>query len=101
MRVPTGTAAALVFREISIQSMLALVRDIFAAFSDWRQRGEAICVSLCDALMSALAVFGLKCSSLLQFDGAMSTPETRQNIQNLYLVEDVPSDTCMRKILDE
>lgn len=49
-----------------------------------------------DALMSGLAVFSLKYPSLLAFE---QRPE--DNLRSLYHIRDVPSDTHMRRMLDE
>ncbi|NBQ47864.1 MAG: transposase [Sphingobacteriia bacterium] len=54
-----------------------------------------------DCIMSGLAVFGLKQSSLLQFEKAKaSEPLVRSNLKTLYGVTKAPSDTCMRERLD-
>jgi hypothetical protein len=50
--------------------------------------------------MSALAMFGLKYPSLLQFDQSRGDEYTRANLTNLYGVEQTPSDSQMREILD-
>lgn len=57
-------------------------------------------ISLTDALMSGLAVFGLKYPSLLQFEGDKSEPTLQHNLSTLYGVERAPCDTQMRVILD-
>ena len=50
--------------------------------------------------MSALAIFGLKCPSLLQFDEEKKKNPVKLNLKNLYGVDVVPSDTQMRTRLD-
>jgi len=58
--------------------------------------------ALVDYLMSALAVFSLKYPSLLAFDEAVHDEDrVRSNLGSLYRVENVPSDSGMRKRLDE
>lgn len=58
--------------------------------------------TLPDYLMSALAVFSLKYPSLLAFDGAVHDDNNvHSNLRNLYRAENVPSDSGMRKRLDE
>ena len=52
--------------------------------------------SVADAFMSAFAVFSLKDPSLLAFDGRRND----QNMKTLYRIDNVPSDTQMREILD-
>jgi hypothetical protein len=54
-----------------------------------------------DCIMSGLAVFGLKCASLLQFETKKVTEVmTRRNLRTLYQVKHAPSDTCLRERLD-
>lgn len=51
--------------------------------------------------MSGLAVFGLKCPSLLDFDKKRADPIIAQNLRDLYHVDTPPSDTYLRERLDE
>jgi len=55
-------------------------------------------ISLGDALMSAFAMFSLKDPSLLSFE---ERREQAENLQKIYGLEKIPSDTQMRTILDE
>lgn len=57
---------------------------------------------IADCAMSALAMFGLKYRSLLQFEDSHKADEkVRHNLRSLYGVDQVPSDTYMRERLDE
>src|SRR5262245_39092583 len=57
--------------------------------------------SLVDCLMSGLALYGLKYSSLLQFDkDARYKKRICHNLRCLYDVKQVPSDTHFRTRLD-
>lgn len=58
-------------------------------------------ISLPDCLMSGLAIFGLKYPSLLQFDQNKAEEPLAHNLNKLYLVNQVPSDTYLRERLDE
>jgi len=51
--------------------------------------------------MSGLAVFGLKCPSLLDYDRKRKNPATALNLGNLYHVDSPPSDTYLRERLDQ
>jgi hypothetical protein len=51
--------------------------------------------------MSGLAVFGLKCPSLLDYDRKRRDNATAQNLRDLYMVNTPPSDTYLRERLDE
>lgn len=81
-------------RRLSADALHALLRKRFRKFSDQRQGGTKI--SLVDAVMSAFAMFSLKDPSLLAFEARRHD----QNLHNLYGIEQVPSDTQMREILD-
>ena len=54
-----------------------------------------------DCIMGAMAMFTFKYSSLLQFDNDLKvSPALGNNLKNLFLLENCPSDTCMRERLD-
>jgi hypothetical protein len=57
-------------------------------------------ITLTDCLMSGLAVFGLKYSSLLQFDQHNNEALIQSNLQSLYGISRAPSDTYLRERLD-
>jgi hypothetical protein len=57
-------------------------------------------ISLLDNLMSGFAVFSLKYPSLLQFD-QHAEEMVKHNLQSVYKINDIPSDTQMRERLDE
>lgn len=83
---------------LSAENLLGCLRDSFKKVSDGRQDPE---ITLPDALMSGTAVYGMKYASLLQFDHDVHQRSVvGTNLQNLYGVETVPSDTQMRTILD-
>jgi hypothetical protein len=53
-----------------------------------------------DYLMSGLAIFSLKFPSLLQFDEHMNEQLIKDNLKNLFQVEQAPCDTQLRTKLD-
>src|SRR5258706_15505504 len=85
-------------KDLSVKGPLANIRDIFFKIPRVVKRQT---ISLTDCLMSALAMFGLKSSSLLAFDGPKLGCTIRHNLQTLYEVNNPPSDTHMREVLDE
>ncbi len=85
-------------KALSAPGLLATIRGSFRRISDHRASRSSI--GLADALMSGLAVFGLKYPSLLQFDQQRRKPAEAHNLRTLYGVKQVPSDTQMREILD-
>jgi hypothetical protein len=58
-------------------------------------------IGIPDALMSAFAMFSLKDSSLLQFDERRKDDAECQNLESVYGVKNIPSDSRMREICDE
>lgn len=85
-------------KSLSAPSLLAQVRQEFDRLKE--NRIKTLSYKLTDVLMSALAIFGLKYPSLLQFDQSRNEEIVKANLSNLYGVEKAPSDTQMREILD-
>ncbi len=83
-------------QELSADGLLRRMRQGFGRIADRRPMNVAI--ALPDALMSGLALFALKDPSLLAFDERRAAPE---NLRQVFGIETVPSDTQMRKILDD
>lgn len=90
-------------QQLSARGMLAKVRSIFENIPNPPRdpRGLKSEISLVDCLMSALAVFGLKFPSLLQFDEHSDANLVKHNLKTLYQVENAPDDTNMRQRLDK
>ena len=83
-------------KHLSASGLFRLVRSGFEKVVD--HRSGKVKIALADALMSAFAMFSLKDPSLLEFDERRSRDG---NLERIYGVEEVPSDTQMRTILDE
>lgn len=81
-------------KDLNADALLALVRKEFETIPDNRPYPS---ISLADALMSGLALFSLKDPSLLAFEER----RTDETIKNIYHIDKIPSDTNMRKILDD
>jgi len=88
-------------KHLSAPGLLQNIYNIFKKVPDTRKFSTIGTIPLIDHLMSGLAVFGLKCSSLLEFDRKRKNPPTEENLKNLYHVNSTPSDTYMRERLDE
>lgn len=85
-------------KTLSAPGLLRIARDCFDRVPD-PVAGRGL--TLPDCLMSALAMFGLKYASLLQFDrDARRDERVRSNLRKLYGVARAPSDTAMRERLD-
>jgi len=86
--------------ELSAPGLIKLLREAFQDVSDPR-RSASVEHSLPNALGAALAMFHLKFPSMLGFDiGARADPHLIHNLEHLYRLDSVPSDTQMREILD-
>jgi len=83
-------------KHLSADGLFKLVRGGFEKIKDHRPMN--VTIPLADALMSALAMFALKDPSLLAFDERRARGE---NLQQVFGLEQIPSDTQMRVILDE
>jgi len=82
--------------KLSGENLIELFYDFFQTVAD--HRGPNASIRLENALQSAFALFSLKFPSLLKFE-----EERRNGISNLtslFLVDQVPSDTQMREIID-
>ncbi len=90
---------AILREHLSAPGLLRSVRGAFKRVRDHRAEAR-IDVPLPDALMSGIALFGMKYASLLAFDKDRFDPVIADNLTNLYGVEQPPCDTQMREILD-
>lgn len=88
-------------KSLSGEALLRLIYGLFKKVPDHRDPGR-ITFPLEDILMSGFAIFSLKFPSLLKFeDEIRNKRKGRSNLQSIYNVKDVPSDTRMREVLDE
>ena len=81
-------------KDLNADALFKLAHHEFEKITDTRERPS---YELADALMSGLALFSLKDASLLAFDAR----RTDATIKSIYHIQTIPSDTTMRKILDE
>ena len=89
-------------KDLNIPSLIASVHELFLKVPDPKPVLQTKTnIPIVDHLMSGLAVFGLKCSSLLEYDRKRTSEATAQNLRNLYMVGTPPSDTYLRERLDE
>ena len=77
----------------SFDPLIKSIRERLESLPD--PRGDSD-YAIADAAMSAIAMFSLKDPSLLAFEERRND----QNMQNIYRIQNVPSDTTMREILD-
>jgi hypothetical protein len=125
---PTKTPRFYEKQHLSAPSLINRVKQVFEQIPSQVQERRNLRPSptLCDCLMSGLAMFALKYPSLLQFDqdarlayqknssdapskwNSITSPSEeeaqleciRHNLQTLYQINQAPSDTYMRERLD-
>ena len=88
-------------KHLSVPGLLNIVHQQFSKIPDIRNFSRKNSILLTDHLMSGLAVFGLKCPSLLDFDRKRSDNIIAQNLHDLYHVNVAPCDTYLRERLDQ
>jgi hypothetical protein len=88
-------------KHLGIPNLIKVVYQHFSEVSDPREFSRRGVTCLSDHLMSGLAVFGLKCPSLLDYDRKRKNEATEHNLRDLYHVQNPPSDTYLRERLDE
>lgn len=87
-------------KHLSAPGLLSIIHQEFLKIPDPREFSKKPTISIADHLMSGLAVFGLKCPSLLDFDRKRSDDVIAQNLRDLYHINNPPSDTYLRERLD-
>ena len=88
-------------KHLSAPGLLSIIYQQFLKIPDPRKFSKDVSISIKDHLMSGLAVFGLKCPSLLDYDRKRSDNIIAQNLRDLYFVNNPPSDTYLRERLDD
>lgn len=86
---------------LGMPGMLRSIHKIFSKIPDPKTFTVAPSIPIIDHLMSGLAVFGLKCPSLLDYDTKRLDVATAKNLRDLYYVSTPPSDTYLRERLDD
>src|SRR4029434_10234712 len=86
-------------KSVTLEAIVKLLRTTFSAVVDGRVAEQCRYV-LADTLMSGFAMMFFQHPSLLQFQRAMEKKRQRCNLQTIFGVHEVPSDTQMRDILD-
>src|SRR5260370_4188236 len=86
-------------KSMNLEAIVELLATTFRAVEDDRTP-EQLRYSLLDTLMSGFAMMFFQHPSLLQFQRAMERKRRRCNLQTIFGVHEIPSDTQMREILD-
>jgi len=86
-------------KSLTLEAIIELLDTTFGAVADARVT-EQCRYALADTLTSGFALMFFQHPSLLQFQRAMEKKRQRCNLQTIFGVREIPSDTQMRKILD-
>ena len=86
-------------KSLTLEAIVDLLATTFGEVEDPRA-GEQLTYPLHDTLMSGFALMFFQHPSLLQFQRALQQKRRRCNLQTVFGVHEVPSDTQMREILD-
>lgn len=97
--IPSKVLRKLRERKLSADSLISEVSDFAGRIVDPRSRNKR--VTLHDHLMCALSVFVFKQPDLLSYEGLVYEGKARENIERIFNVDNVPSDSAMREMLDE
>src|SRR5215213_5345353 len=85
-------------KSLTVEAIVELRTARFSAMADARAV-EQLRYSLPDTLRSGFALMFFQHPSLLQFQRAMEKKRRRCNLQTIFGVQEIPSDTQMRDIL--
>lgn len=86
-------------KSLTLETLVDLLATTFGEVEDARA-ADQLSYPLHDTLMSGFALMFFQHPSLLQFQRAMKQKRRRCNLETVFGVHDVPSDTQMREILD-
>ena len=86
-------------KSLTLETIVDLLATTFGALEDPRAAAQ-LTYPLHDTLMSGFALMFFQHSSLLQFQRAMQQKRRRCNLQTIFGVPEVPSDTQRRESLD-
>jgi len=88
-------------KSLFVSALIRSVYKLFCKIPDPKNFSRQPIIPPIDHLMSGLAVFGLKCLSLLDFDRKCKNLATGHHLRSLYHIKNPPSDTHLRERLDE
>src|SRR6266852_9336466 len=86
-------------KSLTLEAIVELLATTFGELEDPRATNQ-LTYPLLDTVMSGFALMFFQHPSLLQFQRAMKQKRRRCNLETIFGVRDVPSDTQMREILD-
>ena len=87
-------------KKLSMLGLLNITKGIFSSIGSVCEH-KSKKTSLCDCLLSALAMFSLNFPSLPPFDKEKAKPIVQDNLTRFFQIGWVSCDTYMREVLDE
>lgn len=85
-------------KHLNFNSLREVVQESFALVPDKRAANSSN--SLRDVMLSGLACMYFQSPSLLDFQRRMETKQQRNNLRSMFGVDNIPTDTGMRNIID-
>ena len=86
-------------KHLSFTALRSKMSAVFREIPDQRKQ-KKISINMHDALMSGFACMHFQDNSLLQFQTRMQEDQHRNNLNTMFEVNNIPSDTQMRDIID-
>src|SRR5882724_5794449 len=86
-------------KSLSFDSVRDLLMGVFRTIPDQRDQGRVDWL-LSDVLVSAFAMFFLQQPSLLQYQRKIKEAKGRCNLESVFGIKELPSDSQMREIID-
>jgi len=86
--------------KLDFYELVTHLRTVFSKLPDFRKGANQTIYTMEDAALSAFSVFFMQSPSFLAWERDKQEQTGRDNIQSLFLVEKIPSDNWIRKLLD-
>jgi len=83
----------------AFETLLGFLESVISSFSD-RREGTNCVYAIRDAALAAFSVFFMQCPSFLSHQQLMETTKGNNNARTLFGVKKIPSDNCIRTLLD-
>jgi len=83
--------------KLELSELVKYLRTVFSGFPDFRKGAPQTLYTMEDAALSAFSVFFMQSPSFLGWQRDMQEQKGINNVQTLFLVKNIPSDTWIRK----